>query len=212
MIGVFLIGLVASQDLPPASAASIVSEQASGEPPGTRGPLKHGADDAAVMRMQTYGRCAAQRQPSKAAAVLRMDFRTPEYRSALTKLATSEASCMGPDAKARFGSVLFAGALAEQLLGRHRDLAAALTFDPGRRPVQTFSQSDYMAACVARTSPEKVARLFATRWTSDAEKAAMTDLMPAVRACAPKGERFRFNLPGLRAILATASYRIAEAG
>lgn len=92
------------------------------------------ADIASVAHMQAYGRCVAQRQPAKAAAILGMDFTKPEYRRALKKLAISEASCLKGSSRAEFAGVLFAGALAEQLLTRTNDLGAALVYDPGKKP------------------------------------------------------------------------------
>lgn len=76
----------------------------------------------------------------------------------------------------------------------------------------TFSPSDYIAACVARTAPQKIATLLSTRATTGAEKLAMGELLPTVKECMPKGQEAHFNQPGLRAILATASYRIVQAG
>ncbi|MBB5711636.1 hypothetical protein [Sphingomonas xinjiangensis] len=169
-------------------------------------------DPASVAQMQAFGHCVAMRQPAKSAALLQMDFNTPQYTRALKKLASSESSCIGRSAKVRFAGVLFAGALAEQLLARTDNLAGALAYDPAKPSVKTFSLTDYVAACVARTSPEKVAALLVTPAVSEAEQAAISQLAPVVEQCVPAGQQARFNRPGLRAILAAASYRMVEAG
>lgn len=169
------------------------------------------ADPASLAEMQEFGRCAARRRPAKAAALLQMDYTTPQYQQALKRLAMSNSSC-APHQQGRFAGVLFAGALAEELLSHTDGLADALTYHPGDPTVQTISETDLIAACVARTAPGEVAGLFATPAASAAETAVMRTLAPAVEKCVATGQRARFNHPGLRAILATASYRIVEAG
>lgn len=172
------------------------------------------SDPASVVEMQAFGRCVARHQPKKAATLLRMDFTAPEYNRAMRKLAFGEPSCLQPGiagVRARFSLVLFAGALAEQLLSRIENLATRLVYDPAKPAVKTFSPTDYMAACASRTASDKVARLFATAATSAAEAAALAELTPTVQRCLPAGQTARFNRPGLRAILATATYRMVEA-
>ncbi|MFC3213003.1 hypothetical protein [Novosphingobium panipatense] len=39
----------------------------------------------------------------------------------------------------------------------------------------------------------------------------MSQLLPVVQQCVPKDQQAQFNRAGLRAILATASYRMVEA-
>lgn len=214
MIGLVLVSLFAAQSQTPQ-----IPQQAyvSRSPTrlGDNAPRpEHSArvDPASVAQMQAFGQCVAQRQPAKSAALLQMDFNTPQFTRALKKLAFSESGCMRRSGRARFAGVLFAGALAEQLLARTDNLAGALAYDPAKPSVKTFSVTDYVAACVARTSPEKVAGLLAVPAASDAEGAAISQLSPVVQQCVPAGQQARFNRPGLRAILATASYRMVETG
>ena len=168
------------------------------------------SDPASLVEMQAFGRCAAKRVPAKAAALLQMDYTTPQYQQALRKIALSNTSCV-PGKHGRFAPVLFAGALAEGLLSNTNDLAGALAYDPSKTAVKTLGETDLIAHCVARTAPREVTALFATPAASDAEGAAIRTLAPTVEACVAKGQTARFNRAGLRAILATASYRIVEA-
>jgi hypothetical protein len=213
MIAVGIVALMLAQtQFPQQSDPPFVS--ASPTRPGENAQAareRSAADPASVAQMQAFGRCAARRLPVKAAALLRMDYTTPQYQQALKRLALSNSSCV-PRKQGRFAGVLFAGALAEELLSHTDKLADALAYDPGDPAVKAITETDLIAACVARTAPREVAGLFATPVASDAEKAAMRELSPVVEKCVATGQRARFNRPGLRAILATASYRIVEAG
>ncbi|WP_313536302.1 hypothetical protein [Sphingomonas sp.] len=168
-------------------------------------------DPVAIRKMQAFGKCVAQRHPQQAAALLQMDFTSPQYQQGLRKLAISQKGCLGGNVRAQFAGVVFAGALAEQLLASTGDLASALTYDPAKAAVKTFSPSDYIAACVARTAPKDVAGLLAAPVATDTERNAIRQLVPVVQQCTSNGQQARFNQPGLRAILATASYRIVMA-
>lgn len=213
MIGIVLGALLGQSQIPQLPQQAYVSR--SPTQPGDNLPQARAqapSDRASVVRMQAFGQCVARRRPAQAAALLRMDFNTVEQRRALEKLAFSESDCIGRNRRAKFAGVLFAGALAEQLLSRTENLAAALAYDPAKPPVKALSESDYVASCVARTSPDKVAGLLAVPAASDAEKAALSGLAPIVQQCIRTGQQARFNRPGLRAILATASYRLVEAG
>ncbi len=106
--------------------------------------------------------------------------------------------------------MIFTSALAEQLLSHTDDLAGALAYHPARRAVKTLSETDFIASCIARTSPKDVARLFATPAASAAEASVFGDLTPVIRQCVTTGQQARFNRAGLRAILTTAAYRIIE--
>ncbi|MFC6620067.1 hypothetical protein [Novosphingobium panipatense] len=213
MIGLLLVALLSAQshDLPPAGQAHVSQASVKAEGAPAKPSERARVDPASAAQMQAFGRCVAQRQPARAAALLQMDFNTPQFNGALKKLALSEAGCLGLSSKARFAGVLFAGALAEQLLAGTEDLAAALAYDPAGVPVRTFSLSDYIAACVARTAPDGVAGLLETPPASGAEETAMSQLLPVVQQCVPKDQQAQFNRAGLRAILATASYRMVEA-
>ena len=212
MIGAVLVTLMLVQSQTP-QLSDPPFEPASPTRPGEFRPQlaeRVPTDPASVTRMQALGRCVAHRLPIKAAAVLRMDFNTPQYRYELRKLALSDHSCMPRGKQARFAGVLFAGALAEGLLSRNANVADALTYDPSKPTVKALSDSDLVASCVARRSPRDVAALFATPAASAAEATAIRGLTPVVENCVAAGQQARFNRPGLRAILATASYRIGK--
>jgi len=214
MIGSALVALLLAQSQipqqsdPPYTSTSPTRLGDNMPRPQERSPT----DPASVVQMQEFGRCVARHLPTRAAAVLRMDFTAAPFGEALRKLAHADLGCMPRGKQARFAPVLFAGALAEELLSRNGDLTVALTYDPAKAPVKAISESDMVASCVARTSPGEVAGLFATRAASDAESVAIRALVPAVQQCVSTGQQARFNRPGLRAILATASYRIVQSG
>lgn len=214
MIGLVLLSLFAAQDqTPQIPQQEYVSRSPSRLSDNISPARKTSALDAAsVAQMHAFGTCVAQRQPARSAALLKMDFNTPQFSQALKKLAFSESRCIGRNTRARFAGVLFAGALAEAFLERTDNLAGALAYEPGKPAVKTFSVTDYIAACVARSAPDKTSVLLSAPAASEAEKTAISQLKPVVEQCTPAGQQARFNNPGLRAILATSAYRIVEAG
>ena len=213
MIGAVLVTLMLAQSqTPQQSDPPYVSASPTriGEA-RTRSARSVTADSTSAIRMQALGRCVAQRLPTESAALLRMNVATPQYRYAARMLAWSDRGCM-QGRQARFAPELFAGALAEGLLSRTADVATALTYDPAKPPVKAIDDNDLVASCVARTSPRDVAALFATPAASAAEATAIRGLTPVIGQCVTTGRQARFNRPGLRALLATASFRIVQSG
>ena len=161
------------------------------------------------LAMRDFAQCVVDQQPDAAANLLAMDYREKAYEQALRKLAQRRDRCIGFYREARFNGVIFAGAMAEQLIARERtDVASAIAFDPARPALQSRGASETLAMCLALEQPTAVAGLLGTQPASAAEDAAFATVVAAVPACLPAGQPLRANRAGLRAILATASYRI----
>ena len=64
--------------------------------------------------MHSFGHCAAQRGPKDVTYLLDQDYRSGGYTQGLKALAKKNSTCAGADTTA--GGVVFAGALAEEML------------------------------------------------------------------------------------------------
>jgi hypothetical protein len=116
------------------------------------------------------------------------------------------------------------GAIAERLLyrdfaslgapprGRAASVFAALSRDQlsglGENPHRLLAMLD-IASCVARREPARTYAFFGTGRGSPAERAAMTELAPAISACLFEGQTFDLTPPVFRAFLAEGAYRVA---
>lgn len=182
--------------------------------PATAAPKEPwGLDPSPTERaaMAEFGRCAAKASPAKAHSVLTSDFRTKAYRDGLKLLAKVNESCF-QRGRMRAGGLTFAAAMAEaMLLKDETPLNVRLARAGLGKAAPTFAPSDAMAMCVARSAPDQVGALFGTPIASEAETGAAEALSAAVRLCTPKGVSVDIQPYGLRAILATASYRLLAA-
>ena len=178
-------------------------------------PAPATADPAARSVMARYASCVADASPDKVSDVLTRDFRTTEYRSGLRNLSDANRGCatkagMRGDTL-RMGNLPFAAALAEVMIERDTSpLNVRLAKAATGKVAATFAPSDKVAMCVARSTPDEVATLFATEAGSDGETQAAAALQPAVKACGPDVAIETAPL-GLRSILATASFRLLAA-
>ncbi len=116
------------------------------------------------------------------------------------------------------------GAIAERFLYRHFEaIGAPPRGDPLRvfAPVSAYylqNAGGYgrnalaaldMAACVVRAEPQKAYAFFRTERYSEAERAAIAELMPAISGCVTEGQNVELSPPIFRAFLAEAAYRVA---
>ena len=162
---------------------------------------------AARVAMHRFGACVADRSPAKAAQTLATDFRTTPYRLALRALANNNRDCFR-SGRMRSAGLAFAGAIAERLLLRDpAPLNARLVRAAARPGPPPLGSADSIAICVVRSTPDDVARLFATDVASAAEAASVASLQVAVNLCSQGKPRLETNVEGLRAMLATASFR-----
>lgn len=167
----------------------------------------------AVQAIHNYGACAAERTPRAARAILAMDYRTKEYGERMKRFAEGHGYC-APGSSLAFDGVLFAGAVAEQLLesGRRPDQIPALLAIVPNPPLEARSETEMMALCTVRTAPAEAASLFKQPVGSKEEIEAFKAIGPKLVACLGKDQKLEINRPGLRSVLALAAWRIASAG
>lgn len=160
-----------------------------------------------------FSTCVARINPQRSRALLALDYRTIQHRDEMLRLAGANDDCIPPGSRLAFGSVLFTGGLAENLLRRGRalaDLGAFVALDPARPAVAARDEIELMALCVVRASPGKVSALLQTAPAGDGEDAALRTLMPDFNSCLRAGSSVRVNRLSSRAILALAAYRLVD--
>ncbi len=162
--------------------------------------------------LEAYGRCIAVYSPKESARVLSMDFTTTDYRTGLRLLATSNTkdcieNSFGQGAL-RGSNLLFAGAIAEGLIERGSEPVNVRLARAAPTPTKAFAPSDAIAICLARSLPDQVGLLFAAAPGSDAEAAAAAPLTTTIPACVSGGGETDISVPALRAMIATAAFRL----
>lgn len=165
----------------------------------------------AIGALYDYARCVTQDHwaAGRARAILAMDYRTHAASEALRSFVVTRNMCVPPASALSANSLLFAGALAEKLLPRDRDLATLVAYDPARPPFQARDEREVMSLCVVRADPAAVAALFATAPASAEEAAALRALAPRLGQCLRTGAETRVNGLQVRALLALAAWRLA---
>ena len=166
----------------------------------------------AAQAMYNFAGCVVGLNRPGVARLLAKDYRTREYQEDIRKISKGHDRCITPGGRLSFGGLLFAGNLAEHLLtDKFTDsaLAAELGRDRTATPIVARSTTEAISLCVIMRAPGESAALFRTEVMSDAEKTAMKALAPQLSGCIKEGTQFRTNRPGLRALLALASYRVA---
>lgn len=166
---------------------------------------------AAIRVLHDFAGCVAGDRWARARvrAILAMDYRTDAAREALRSFIATRRICVAPYSALRAHRLVFAGALAENLLPRDRALATLVAFDPARPPVQARDEREVMSLCVVRADPEAVGTLLATVPASAEEGAALRALSPLLGRCLRAGAQTRVNGLEVRALLALAAWRLA---
>lgn len=162
--------------------------------------------------MARFAACVLDKSPEKVAEVLVRDFRATEYRNGLRNLARNNEGCarqVGLRGSMRSGNLPMAAALAEasRERGDTTPLNARLARAATASKATAFSPQDQIAMCVAKSTPDDVAALFATEPGSDAETKAISTVEQVAKLCA-RGAKLEMTAFGLRSIIATASYRL----
>jgi hypothetical protein len=175
----------------------------------------HKAAPEARQTLARYAACVASKSPEKVASLLMQDFRETSYGNGLRNLVRANESCarqVGTRGERLRGQNLpFAAALAEAMMARDAaPLNLRLAKAASGKEAATFAPSDKVAMCVARSTPDEVAALFATEAGSDSEKQAADKLLPVVNLCG-QGAKVETSVAGLRSIIATASFRLLAA-
>lgn len=181
-------------------------------------PVEPSNTPEARAALASFAGCIAKASPAKVHDVLTRDFRTKEYRRQLTVLTKINYDCLRDwegaqryrRIKLRAGGLPFAAALAEAMMRRSEVSLNTRLLRAAKTEMPTYAPSDRIAMCVARSDTDNVATLLGTPLASDAETRAAQALTPALRACA-QGTSIVLEPYGLRAILATASYRLLAA-
>lgn len=162
--------------------------------------------------LAVFAQCVAASSPAKAHSALTRDFRTSSYRQELRVLAETNRDCHKVRASMRFTAGLpFSAALAEALI--HRDptpLKSRLARAAGGNHAPTYAPSDAVAMCIARSVPDDVTALLSAPIASPAEAAAARLATP-LRLCNRGRPWIQTDTYGLRAMVATATYRLLAA-
>jgi hypothetical protein len=168
--------------------------------------------------LEAYGRCVAQRSPRESKRVISMDFTTTDYRTGLRLLATSMAKDCAHDSfgegALRGGNLLMAGAIAEGLIEANPGPVNVRLAHATSTQIKTYAPTDAIAQCLSRSLPDQVAGLLGATPGSDAEIAAAAPLSAAIPACARAADatdRLDIAVPALRAMIATAAFRLLAA-
>jgi hypothetical protein len=175
-------------------------------------------DAAARIALDAYGSCIAEKKPNESMRVLMQDFRTSRYRTGLRLLSRdAERDCafdaVGRGNRMRSGDLLFAGAVAENLLEQDDRRLNVRLISAGGTDAETYAPTDAVAQCLARSLPDQVAALFATEPASQAETAVARELLVGVEPCsqaAGLSVEIEMSVPALRAIVATATLRLLQ--
>ena len=177
-------------------------------------------DAAARAALGAFGRCVVAEEPAESARVMALDFTSSRYRTALRMLADDvQRECardtVGNGNAMRSANLLMAGAIAEGLLAADTHPLNARLARAAQATVATYSPTDTIAQCLARSLPDQTARLFASEPASTQEAAAAGELQAAVPGCtraAGLDLRMEASVPALRAMLATATFRLLNTG
>ena len=166
--------------------------------------------------IESYGKCVAKLEPEEANRLLTMDFKTSRYRAGLRLLAKEAVEKCAREVSSdrwvmRSAGLLFSGAMAEALIEADATpLNARLVRSTGAK-MKSYSATDAVAQCLARSLPDQLVSLFATAPGSDTEAAAATPFAQAVPVCARASgiaAKVELTVPALRAMVATAAYRL----
>ena len=165
--------------------------------------------------IESYGQCVARREPGEAHRLLTMDFKNSRYRTGLRLLADEAKRACAYDSFGRgvmrSAGLLFSGAMAEALLETRPEPLNVRLVRSANAKAKSYSLTDAVALCVARSMPDQVGALFATKPGSEAEALATAALNPAIAPCARAvgiAAKLELSVPALRAMVATASYRL----
>lgn len=154
--------------------------------------------------------CLAKASAGEASGLLKMDFRSPAYRTKMDRLFDNNRKCV-TSRWIRSNRLLVAGDLAESLLtASSQKVNVRLAMLPAQSLAKPRTPTDAVAFCAARSDPDGVAKLFSTPVASADETAAATALNLALSRCNQTGKAISASASGLRAMLATATYRLLE--
>lgn len=172
--------------------------------------MRPGADPFGYQAVHNFGRCAVERNPAGARSLLAMDFTTDAYGQALQRFVRGHSYC-GGRGLLKAGSLLFAGALAEELLEQQvrADLPTRLALKPAQ-PLVARSPLEMTAICTVHRAPAETAALLRTKVESPEEQRALAALKPALGECLTGATTLRANAPAVRSLVALAGWRLVQ--
>jgi hypothetical protein len=187
-----------------AALALLAAEPALAAPAGSNQP-----ED--LRRMHDLAQCIVRNNAPEARRILELDHGTSAYDRQIRRSVTSVRPCVRFSGSLRMAHVLLSGAFAEALLPgalKGQTLASRAAYDPSKPAIPARNEGEYLGLCAVRSMPAEVAALLATEPGSDAEKQALTPIVPGLAPCVKEGAAATLNRPGLRALLALAAHRI----
>ena len=166
---------------------------------------------------QAFTRCIAVNRAEKALPVIAMPLYGAEQVAAITKLFDAPQGCLGENvSEMRVTAPLMIGGITEAFIVN--DPATVATVEglqemdegelaeiTGRTPIET------MAICSVRKNPKEAIALLKSGIRSAEERAAIQLISADLGQCIPAGVEASFNLPSLRAIVASGVYLVALA-
>jgi hypothetical protein len=190
--------------------AGLLIVQASSVIAADPAPIEAPSTPEARVTLYKAASCLAKASRGEASSLLKMDFRSPTYRAKMDRLFGNNRECI----TARWiksNRLLVAGDLAENLLaGSQEKVNVRLAKLPADVTISPRTPTDAVAFCVARSDPNGVAKLFSTSVASAQEASAATALGVALNRCNQTGKAISTSPSGLRAMVATATYRLLE--
>lgn len=165
----------------------------------------------ATLAVHELARCIFVAEPNRVRELLTMGPGDPRYASTFEHLVERNA-CLNYGTIAANDRV-FKGSLAEFALLRDlggSPLAARVAYDPSRPPIRTADESEIMSICVVRAAPHEVEALFGTEPSSRSETVALQAIAPVLPGCLRSGARAELDRSSLRAMLASAAFRLAD--
>jgi hypothetical protein len=173
-------------------------------------PIQAPLTPEARMTLYKTVSCLAKASSGEAASLLKMDFRSLTYRTKMDRLFGNNPQCV----KARWirsNRLLVAGDLAENLLADSQEkVNVRLAKLPPDISITPRTPTDTIAFCVARSDPNGVGELFSSTVANKEEAMAATALGISLNRCNQTGKAMSISPAGLRAMVATATYRLLE--
>jgi hypothetical protein len=196
------------------AALTLVCVLALAAPAFAREPLPGTPDDLSVQAVHNFATCIVDTTPKGAIDLLALDYRTPDYKKRMNRLASGHADgrCMTASVM-RSNDMLIAGGMAERLLVEKVNPArfpSLVSYDAGAAPIEARSPAELTAICVVRAEPARTWAIFKTDPTTADESHAMQAIGATLLNCVKAGQKMSFNKPGLRAMLALAAYRLTQ--
>ena len=168
------------------------------------------ADALSLQALHNFARCAVQRTPDGAEALLAIDPGSELRSKAVSRYAKGHDRCILPGHELKFGGLLLNGALAEALIAtRYKNVAladrAAVAPATGRSNLIGL-----VGTCVARADAAAVAQVLASQPGTAEETAALQRTGQTLQACVPAGQTVKFSKPAVRAIYALGAYDLVR--